>query len=118
MKVFEILVTGLLILVIASTSLSYASPRETEYRIPSLLSWFYRNVLAYTGICPVYIELHPVDGPSDGVKVGGDADDYANGRDEGFEGDDSKKEKLKSDGRSPLGPADGGKKIIKPSGLR
>lgn len=118
MRVFAILLAGLLIFVIASTSLSYAAPPRAEYRAPSFLTWLYRNVLAYTGMVPVYIEMQPIDGNGEDARVGGDADDYANGRDGGIEGDDTRKEKLKSGGRQPLGPQDGSKKIIKPSGLR
>lgn len=117
MRVFAILVAGLLIFSIASTTLSYAAPSKIEYRVPTVLSWLYRYVLPYTGIFPVYIEMQPIDGREGEVKVGGDADDYANGKGDEI-GGDSKKDKLKSGGRSPLGPQDQRKEILKLSGLR
>ena len=117
MRVFAILLVGLLIFSIASTSLSYAAPSKIEYRIPTVLSWLYRYVMPYAGIFPVFIELQPIDGRGDESKVGGDADDYANGRG-GEIGEGSKKDKLQSGGISPLGPKDQNKEILKPSGLR
>ena len=85
MKRFTLLICILTILVVTSPT-THASPVTFDSRIDAAMMVFYRLLAQSTGSFPAYIEILPGYDNRDDGRVGGDADDYANGRGDGDEG--------------------------------
>jgi len=81
MKKLVLLLSALLVLSSFTSSPVLASRSSFEYRIQSILALFCRNVFPFSGVIVVPGETIPLNGSGDsGPKLGGDADDLANGR--------------------------------------
>ena len=121
MKRFTLLICILTILVFTSPP-THASPVTFDGRIDVAMMVFYRLLVQSTGSFPLYIEILPGYDNRDDGRVGGDADDYANGRgggvDDGGEidtnGEEHKLMDLNGAGSTKLDP----RKILKAYGRR
>ena len=82
MKRLTLLICILTILAFTSPK-THASPVTFDSRIDAAMMVFYRLLVQNTGSFPIYIEILPGYDHGDDGRVGGDADDYANGRDGG-----------------------------------
>jgi hypothetical protein len=81
MKKLVVLLSALLVLSTFTSSPSLASPSQFEYRIQSFLAMLCRNVLSFSGVVIVPGEVYSAPGENNwGPRVGGDADDLANGK--------------------------------------
>ncbi len=101
--------------VLASSPLN-ASPPPANYRIESVLAFFNSYFMAFSRIF-YNMEVQPIDGEDNGYKLGGDADDTANGRDNHIGDDAGKKNKVKS-GMVIDDPRAKPKSIMRTYGLR
>ena len=79
MKRLLLLLCALLMMVAVSSSPLLASSKSIEYRVHSLMAFFCRSLFPVSGIYFVPEEIQVVNGGAD-ERVGGDADDYANGK--------------------------------------
>jgi len=81
MKKLVLLLSALLVLSAIASSPVLASRPSFEYRIQSLLAMFYQRAFPFSGVFIMPGETGPISsGGSWGGPVGGDADDYGNGR--------------------------------------
>ena len=81
MKKLVLLLSVLLALSSFTSSPVLASRLSFEYRIQSIVALFCRNVFPFSGVIVLPEEVIPLNGSGDsGPKLGGDADDLANGR--------------------------------------
>ena len=89
MKKLVLLLTALLVLSTLVSSPVLAARPSLEYRIHSMFGILYRSMFLVRGIVIVPEEIVPVNnGGGAGAILGGDADDYGNGK--GSDVDDSK----------------------------
>jgi len=79
MRRLLVLLCALLVTVALSSSNLFAAQRSLELRFQSILSIVCPSLFPVTGIVFVPEQLIEVDVNTDG-RVGGDADDYANGK--------------------------------------
>jgi hypothetical protein len=107
MKRFALLLTVSLIITIFVSSPLLASPPRIENRIASFYAVVSRYILQFIGPFSGYVELPLIDNGGNSGMLGGDADDYANGR-SGIDGDD------KMSGQLKAGPGVIGSEEIKP----
>jgi len=86
MKKLALLLSALLVVSTVASSPVLASRPSFQLRMQSLLAAFYQSTLqfSFSGVFIMPGEIEPIDddGRGDGW-VGGDADDYGNGRGEG-----------------------------------
>ena len=81
MKKLGLLLSALLVLSAVASSPVLASRPSFEYRLQSLLIMFYERAFPFSGVFIVPGEIVPIDnGGVWGGPLGGDADDYGNGR--------------------------------------
>ena len=103
MKRLALLLTVLAIVsIFVSSPLLASSPRiERPLSIRAIFSRFIGQII---GPFQGYVELPVGDNGNDGM-LGGDADDYANGREDGPDGDDKRSGRLNA-GPAIIGPED------------
>ncbi len=111
MKRFALPLTVLLIITIFVSSPLLASPPRIENRIATMYAVLSHYILQFIGPINVYVELPPIDGAGNGDMLGGDADDYANGRG-GIDGDNKRSGQLRA-GPGVIGPAEEIKPILR-----
>ena len=99
MKKLTLLLSVLLMLFIMASSPIFASPPSTSSRIESVLAFFNNYFPHFSRFFCFHMEIQSINGEGNDVRLKGDADDTANGRD-GDIRDGSKKEKVKSNGLS------------------
>jgi hypothetical protein len=81
MKKLVLLLTALLVLSTLVSSPVLAARPSLEYRIHSIFGIFYRSMFLLGGVVIVPEEIVPINnGGGAGSRLGGDADDYGNGR--------------------------------------
>jgi hypothetical protein len=81
MKKLVLLLTALLVLSTLVSSPVLAARPSLEYRIHSMFGIFYRSFFLFRGVVIVPEENPPMsNGGGAGGMVGGDADDYGNGK--------------------------------------
>lgn len=81
MKKLVLLLTALLVLSTLVSSPVFAARPSFEYRIHSMFGALYRSYFLFRGVVIVPEEIVPIDnGGNAGTTLGGDADDYGNGR--------------------------------------
>jgi hypothetical protein len=81
MKKLGLLLSALLVLSAVASSPVLASRPSFEYRIQSLLVMFYERAFPFSGVFIVPGEIGPINNDGSwGGPLGGDADDYGNGR--------------------------------------
>lgn len=81
MKKLVLLLTALLVLSTLVSSPVLAARPSLEYRIHSMFGIFYRSMFLLGGVVIVPEEIVPINnGGGAGARLGGDADDYGNGR--------------------------------------
>ncbi len=102
MKRFALLLTASLIITIFVSSPLLATSPRIENRIATMYAVLSHYILQFIGPIDGYIELPHIDGGGNGSMLGGDADDYANGR-SGIDGDDKRSGQLKA-GPRVIGP--------------
>ena len=86
MKVFAIILTGLVIFSLLIPSEIHAAKLAPEfYSTARVFTWIARYVKPYLAAYPVGITIRPGPVYGDQGRVGGDADDYANGKGNGGE---------------------------------
>ena len=109
MKRLTLLLTAAVLISIFVSSPLLASPPREEFRIASIHAFFTRCIARFFGPFRGYEELPPISGDDNDGRLGGDADDYANGRTgEPADGDE------KTNGRLNAGPAVIGPEDYKP----
>lgn len=99
MKRLLLLLSVLVVIFIFFSSPLFASPPLIDYRIESVSALFSRFVIRFIGPFHGYVEIQPISGGGRDEILGGDADDYANGRDDedtDMIGDDKRKGRLNS----------------------
>jgi hypothetical protein len=89
MKRFSLLIATLFIISIFTSSPLLASPPLFEKRGETFISIFHQYIILLVGNFHGYREIPGIDNGDRDEKLGGDADDYANGRD-GATGDGKK----------------------------
>jgi hypothetical protein len=81
MKRLVVLLSALLVLSAVTSSPLLAARPSFENRIHSILAVLYQNIFPFSGVFVMPGEICPIhDGGGSGGRVGGDADDYGNGR--------------------------------------
>jgi hypothetical protein len=81
MKKLVLLLSALLVASTVASSPVLASRPSFEHRVQSLLAMFYERTFPFSGVFITPGEFGPIiDDGHDGGWVGGDADDYGNGR--------------------------------------
>ena len=109
MRRLLVLLSALLVLTIFTSSAVLAARPSLGYRIQSIVSMFRVNVFPF---CGSFFVVYGVDGPAGGGAgyiLGGDADDFGNGRNIG--------EQLIPDPKAPLRSAFGGEGRREPIAL-
>jgi hypothetical protein len=102
MKKLVLLLTALLVLSTLVSSPVLAARPSLEYRIHSMFGIFYRSMFLLGGVVIVPEEIVPINnGGGAGSRLGGDADDYGNGRGDQIEDNKPIKKVL---GNGLLGP--------------
>lgn len=107
MKRLALLVTVGIIVTIFVSSPLLASPPRVEKSFMSIRVFISHYIAQFINPLHGYIEPPIIDDGNDGM-LGGDADDYANGRDDGIDGDE------KRNGRLNAGPTIIGPEEVKP----
>ncbi|MGD1047856.1 MAG: hypothetical protein ABR899_03755 [Candidatus Krumholzibacteriaceae bacterium] len=79
MKKLVLLLSVLLILSSIAPSPVLAARPSLEYRLQSILAILYQSIFPYSGIYNMPGEVIPIGGDP-GTILGGDADDYGNGK--------------------------------------
>lgn len=80
MKRLLLLLCALLLVSLVSSSDLFAASKSREYRIPNIFAVFWQNCFPLSPWFFVPDDAQPIIGDDPGSKVGGDADDYANGK--------------------------------------
>ncbi len=81
MKKLVLLLTALLVLSTLVSSPVLAARLSLEYRVHSMFGILYRSLFLFRGVIIVPDTAVPInDGGGAGAQLGGDADDYGNGR--------------------------------------
>ena len=80
MKKLVVLLSALLILTTFASSPVLAARPTLEYRIHSILALFCRNAFPFSGMFIVPGEIDAINSGTREPIVGGDADDYADGK--------------------------------------
>ncbi|HEY5132731.1 MAG TPA: hypothetical protein VII85_03495 [Candidatus Krumholzibacteriaceae bacterium] len=81
MKKLVLLLSALLVLSSIAPSPVFAAHPSMQYRLQSILAILYQTVFPYSGVYNMPGEVIPIGGGGGaGVVLGGDADDYGNGR--------------------------------------
>jgi hypothetical protein len=106
MKKLALLAMALLVLSTLVSSPALANRPSLEYRIHSMFGVFYRTFLLSRGMAVVPGSMAPINsGGNVGGRLGGDADDYGNGR---WNSIDETKPINKLISNSPMGPSSAG----------
>jgi hypothetical protein len=79
MKKLVLLLSALLVLSSLAPSPVLAARPSLEYRLQSILAFLYQEVFPFSGVYCMPGEIIPIGGGA-GAVLGGDADDYGNGR--------------------------------------
>jgi len=79
MKKLVLLLSALLVLSSFAPSPVFAARPSLEYRLQSILAILYQSIFPYSGVYNMPGEVIPIGGGA-GAVLGGDADDYGNGR--------------------------------------
>jgi hypothetical protein len=91
MKKLILLLSALLVLSTLAPSPVLAARPSIECRLQSLMIFFVRNAFPVPGVCITASDILPIGGGGVwGGRLGGDADDYGNGRGDTVIGGDSK----------------------------
>ncbi len=97
MKRLVLLASSLLVFFLVTASPLHSSPNMIDFRSESVMSCFYWHIYQLIGTYRYHVQIGPVGSDREEGKVGGDADDYANGRGDGISDDKWKRDdKLKS----------------------
>jgi|WetSurMetagenome_2_1015567.scaffolds.fasta_scaffold54904_2 hypothetical protein len=81
MRKLVLLLTALLVLSTLVSSPVFAARPSLDYRINSMFGVLYRSLFLLRGVVIAPEEIQPMNnGGGAGAKLGGDADDYGNGR--------------------------------------
>jgi hypothetical protein len=102
MKKLVLILTALLVLSTLVSSPAFAARPSLDYRIHSMFGILYRSFFLFRGVIVAPTAIVPINnGGGSGGMVGGDADDYGNGR---WGAIDETKPINKLLGSGPLGP--------------
>lgn len=80
MKKLAVLLSALLVLTAFASSPVLAARPTFEYRIHSILALFCQNVFTFSGVFIMPGEIDAINSGTRDPIVGGDADDYADGK--------------------------------------
>ena len=117
MKRIALVMSILIIFAIFTFSPLFASPPRVVYNVQSVLTFFYHYIIPLPGSFCKGLVIFPDRNVDEGQTVGGDADDYANGRrDDSMKDGDDKDSIILRSGRTTDGSQKDSRNIYRANG--